>query len=110
MSNDNKEIDELSGKETTGHEWDGIKELNTPLPRWWLNIFYATIVLAIIYWILMPAWPTFDGYTHGLLNHSERADVTAAIQALKDARAAKEGELTRASLKEIEGNPDLQQF
>ena len=36
-----KEIDDVSGTETTGHEWDGIKELNTPLPRWWLGIFYA---------------------------------------------------------------------
>ena len=52
----NRERDEVSGTETTGHEWDGLKELDTPLPRWWLFIFYATIVAAIIYWVLMPAW------------------------------------------------------
>ena len=43
--------------ETTGHEWDGITELNKPLPKWWLWTFYATVVWAIGYWLLMPAWP-----------------------------------------------------
>ena len=43
---DNKEVDQISGVETTGHEWDGIKELNNPLPRWWLWTFYATCIWA----------------------------------------------------------------
>ena len=51
---------------TTGHEWDGISELNTPLPRWWLWLFYATIVWAIGYWILYPAWPLLSSYTKGV--------------------------------------------
>ena len=49
--------DEHSGVETTGHEWDGIRELDNPLPRWWLWVFYATIAFSIVYWVLMPAWP-----------------------------------------------------
>jgi cytochrome c oxidase cbb3-type subunit 3 len=110
MSEDKKHVDEVSGTETTGHEWDGIKELNTPLPRWWLMIFYACIVWAIGYWILMPAWPMLHGYTHGLLNHSQRDEAMANVQALKDARAAKEHELTKASLQQIQSNPDLLQF
>jgi len=110
MSNDNKEIDDVSGTETTGHEWDGIKELNTPLPRWWLWLFYACIAFSVGYWILMPAWPTFGGYTHGLLNHSAREDAMAAVRALKTARAAKETALAHASLREIEKDPDLLQF
>ena len=110
MSDKNKEIDKHTGTETTGHEWDGIKELNTPLPRWWLGIFYATIVWAVGYWIVMPAWPMLHSYTHGLLNHSQRDDVTAAIQALKNARAGKERALTKASLEQIQSNPDLLQF
>ena len=48
---------------TTGHEWDGIQELNTPLPRWWLWLFYATIVWSIGYWIVYPAWPLVSSYT-----------------------------------------------
>ncbi|HSM96962.1 MAG TPA: cytochrome-c oxidase, cbb3-type subunit III [Rhizomicrobium sp.] len=105
-----KEVDAHSGTETTGHEWDGIKELNTPLPRWWLGIFYGCIVWAIGYWIVMPAWPLLHGYTHGLLNHSQRDDVTAAVQALKNARAVNEHALGNASLQQIQSNPDLLQF
>ena len=48
------EKDALSGQDTTGHEWDGIKELNTPLPNWWLYAFYATIVFAVVYCVLYP--------------------------------------------------------
>lgn len=110
MSNDKKPIDEISGTETTGHEWDGIEELNTPLPRWWLLLFYACIVWAVGYWVLMPSWPMINGYTHGLLDHSQRDEVTANVQALKDARASKEHELTGASLQQIQSNPDLLQF
>ncbi len=95
---------------TTGHEWDGIEELNTPLPRWWLAIFYATIVWAIGYWIVMPAWPTINDYTHGLLNHSQRTSVDEAVAQLKAARAAHERALSNASLTQIQNNPDLLQF
>ena len=52
----NKEIDDVTGVETTGHEWDGIKELNKPLPRWWLYIFYASIVIAIVYWVFKTGY------------------------------------------------------
>jgi cytochrome c oxidase cbb3-type subunit 3 len=110
VSDQEKEVDQHSGTETTGHEWDGIKELNTPLPRWWLGIFYACIVWAIGYWILMPTWPLLNSYTHGLLNHSQRDDVAAALQALKSARAAKEHALSKATLEHIQNNPDLLQF
>lgn len=105
-----REVDEVSGTETTGHEWDGIKELNTPLPRWWITIFYACIVWAMGYWIVMPAWPTLNGYTHGLFNHSQRDDVTAKVAALKSARSSREMELANASLAQIEGDSDLLQF
>ncbi len=107
---DKKDVDQHSGTETTGHEWDGITELDTPLPRWWLGIFYACIVWAIGYWIVMPAWPTLNGYTHGLLDHSQRDEVMAQIGKLKDARKDQEVELSRASLTQILANPDLLQF
>ena len=107
---DKRDVDQHTGTETTGHEWDGIKELNTPLPRWWLGIFYACIVWAIGYWIVMPAWPTLNGYTHGLLNHSQRDEVMANLSALKQVRALKEHELTGAHLHQIQSNPELLQF
>ena len=105
-----KEIDKVTGTETTGHEWDGIKELNTPLPRWWLGILYLSIAWAIGYWIVMPAWPTINGYTHGVLNHSQRDSVTAAVNDLKAARATREGMLSGASLEQIQADPNLLQF
>ncbi|MTI00205.1 cytochrome-c oxidase, cbb3-type subunit III [Roseibium sp. RKSG952] len=73
-----KEIDHISGVETTGHEWDGLKELNNPLPKWWLYIFYATVVWAVIYWVLYPAWPLVSGYTTGLLGDNQRANAMIA--------------------------------
>ncbi len=57
MINDPVQVDKVSGQTTTGHEWDNIRELNTPLPRWWLWLFYITIVFAFGYWIVYPAWP-----------------------------------------------------
>lgn len=58
---DKKEIDSHSGVETTGHEWDGIKELNNPAPRWWLWVFFITCIWSFGYWVVYPAWPTLSG-------------------------------------------------
>ncbi len=105
------EIDSHSGVETTGHEWDEIKELNNPLPRWWLIVFYATVVWSIAYWIAMPAWPGISGYTKGLREHSERENVVAAVAALDEEREAQMTRLIKASsISEIESDPELLQF
>ncbi len=105
-----KPVDDVTGTETTGHEWDGIKELNTPLPLWWMGVFIATIIWAVGYWIVYPAWPGITGYTHGLWNHSQRDEVTANVAALKAARAGQEHTLSRASLAQIQSDPQLLQF
>ena len=105
-----REKDEHTGTETTGHEWDGIKELDTPLPRWWLWIFYATIVWAIGYWILMPAWPGLHGYTHGLLHNSARAQVVQDLKDLAAQRGAAGAKLRTATLEQIEADPKLQAY
>src|SRR5271169_1223286 len=95
---------------TTGHEWDGISELNTPLPRWWLWIFYATIVWAVGYWILYPAWPLLSSYTKGVAGWNSRAAVTADLAALQTQRAAMVAQLTAAPLQQIESTPALLDF
>jgi cbb3-type cytochrome c oxidase subunit III len=85
------EVDSYSGVETTGHEWDGIKELNNPLPRWWRFVFWASVVVAIVYWVLMPAWPALpgmQGHTTGTLGQSDRADVAVDVATAKSERAA----------------------
>lgn len=114
MTDHKRDIDEVSGVETTGHSWDGIKELNNPLPRWWLYIFYATIVWAIGYMIVMPAIPALPGMgmnnTLGIAGHSDRAEVARKVEALHTERAAAASQLVNASLSEIENDMSLQQF
>ncbi|MCK1733804.1 cytochrome C oxidase Cbb3, partial [Bradyrhizobium sp. 138] len=79
MTDHHSDIDSVSGKSTTGHEWDGIKELNTPLPRWWVICFYLTIVWAVAYWIVYPAWPLVSSNTTGMFGYSSRADVAVEL-------------------------------
>ena len=101
------EVDSVSGRSTTGHEWDGIKELNTPLPRWWILTFYATILWAIGYWVVYPAWPLVSGYTTGLLHYSTRASVAVDFANLETLRGDKMKVLGTTSLADIEKDPSL---
>ncbi|MHC4049253.1 cytochrome-c oxidase, cbb3-type subunit III [Bradyrhizobium sp. 25ACV] len=101
------DIDRVSGRLTTGHEWDGIKELNTPLPRWWVLTFYATIIWAFGYWVVYPAWPLVSGYTTGVLHTTNRAAVTANLAQLEALRGEKMEALGTASLADIEKDPAL---
>lgn len=105
-----KDIDQLSGVETTGHEWDGLKELNNPLPRWWLWTFYATIAWAVVYWILMPSWPLLSDYTRGVRGHSQRAIVVEQVEELKALRAQHGSDLGDATLEEIQSTPRMLEF
>lgn len=100
-------VDTATGVSTTGHEWDGIRELNNPLPRWWLWVFYATIVWAFGYWVLYPAWPLISSNTTGLLGWNARSAVAIQIQDLQALRAETSTRLTNASLADIEKTPDL---
>jgi cytochrome c oxidase cbb3-type subunit 3 len=105
-----REKDAVTGVDTTGHEWDGVKELDNPLPRWWLYIFYASIVAAAIYWVLMPAWPLVNSYTPGILGFSDRHNVAVAIEDLRATRAPMFERLANASSAELSADPELQQF
>lgn len=82
-----KHIDEVSGVSTTGHDWDGIKELDNPMPRWWLLTFYATVVWAVIYTIVYPAWPMIHSATTGLFGYSSRRDISTELAAVKATKA-----------------------
>ncbi|MBV8698396.1 cytochrome-c oxidase, cbb3-type subunit III [Bradyrhizobium sp.] len=104
---DHSDIDTVSGTATTGHQWDGIKELNTPLPRWWLITFYLTIVWAIGYWVVYPAWPLISSNTKGVFGYSTRADVAVELANLDRIRGEKMVALGAASLADIEKDPAL---
>jgi cytochrome c oxidase cbb3-type subunit III len=108
--NEQREIDEVSGVETVGHEWDGIKELNTPIPNWWRWIFYASIVWSLGYWVAYPAIPLIDSYTTGMLGYSSRAEVAAEMVEAKENQAAQVESLRNASLEEIRTDSDLLEF
>ena len=62
-----EERDSFTGRETTGHEWNGIKELDTPIPRGVLMFLIVTHVWAIALWFFLPTWPLGTTYTKGLL-------------------------------------------
>lgn len=96
--------------ETTGHVWDGIEELNNPLPRWWVWIFYATIVWGIWYSVAKPAWPWFGGATAGYEGYSTRAQVAEEIAAVATANSGLTDQLAAADLTTLAATPDLNQF
>ncbi len=105
-----KEVDDISGTETTGHEWDGIKELNTPMPRWWLWTFYGCIIWAIGYAIAYPAIPLVNGATKGLLGYSSRANLDAELVAAKAGQASYLARIDAMDVADIVKDEELARF
>jgi len=107
---DKKNVDETTGVETTGHSWDGIEELNNPLPRWWLWTLYATIVWGVGYVIAYPAWPMISGATTGMLGFSTRAEVAQEIEAHEAKNAGLVAELVAQDLTALAPGDDLHRY
>ena len=103
-------IDAVTGTATTGHEWDGVRELNTPLPRWWLWLFYATIVWSVGYWIVYPSWPLISSYTAGAFGWHSREAIVSDLAQLKAQRGPMMDQLADAPLKQIATDPLLLDF
>ena len=104
------DVDALTGTATTGHVWDGIRELNTPLPRWWLWLFYATILWAVGYWIVYPSWPLVSSYSKGAFRWHSREAVVFDLEALKAQRGPMVDKLAAASLQEAAADLLLADF
>jgi cytochrome c oxidase cbb3-type subunit III len=100
------EKDEATGTDTTGHEWDGIKELNTPLPRWWINTFYITVAWAAVYCILFPSLPGWSG----VLGYSSRANVQEQLAEWRTQQQAFVDRINSTPLEEIRKQADLLEF
>jgi cytochrome c oxidase cbb3-type subunit 3 len=103
----NRRIDEPTGVETVGHEWDGIEELNNPLPRWWLWTLYATILFSIGYVIVYPAWPLLDKGTEGLWGWSSRGDLADEMKAEQPRRAGTLAALANTPIVALPNQPEL---
>lgn len=104
------ERDPHSGHMTTGHEWNGIKELNTPVPRpVWIFLVLAAL-FAIGYWLLMPAWPLGSTYTKGLLDKTDERDVAERVEQAARSRSAWTGKIAAAGYPEIVADPELMGF
>ena len=100
-------VDDYTGVETTDHEWDGIRELDNPLPKWWLYTFYACILWAVGYWVLYPAWPLATNYTAGFLGYSQRAVVTEQVEQAQAALRVYDDQILAGDLDDVPGNPEL---
>ncbi len=101
------EKDDVTGHVTTGHEWDGLRELNRPLPRWWIYVFAACCVWAAVYCVLYPSFPGITGYWHGLIGYYQRDQVDADVAAVARQRAAVMDRIKTLSFADIRKDPQL---
>ena len=102
-------IDEPTGTPTVGHEWDGIEELDTPMPRWWLWTLFATIVWAVVYCVLYPAWPMLNSATIGVLGWSSHAQLAAETEAERVRKAPLQLAMARIPVERLNADSRLMQ-
>lgn len=102
-----EEIDAASGHATTGHEWNGIKELDIPVPRGVLMFLVITHLFAVIWWFVMPTWPLGTTYTKGLLNTDQRKIVAEKLVEANADRASWSDAIGNSSYDEVRSNPQL---
>lgn len=107
---DHKDIDTVTGVETTGHEWDGIKELNNPAPRWWLIVWLVCIVWALGYYVFFPSWPIPGGNTKGILGWTEHGELANAQKEIAARQEVYLQRLHNADFKQIMADPELYAF
>lgn len=107
MSKKETETDDIP---TTGHSWDGIEEYDNPMPRWWLTVFYLTIIWGVGYTIFFPAWPLINGATQGILGWSSREQVAQELDAQEAANEAINVQLAGVELTAIPEDPELNQY
>jgi cytochrome c oxidase cbb3-type subunit 3 len=106
----NTESKSVGTTETTGHEWDGITELDTPLPRLWLHIMYASIAVSIVYFVLYPGIPWLSGHTKGLLGHTERAALEETMAAARAEKAVYLERIDAMTPGDVRKDPELLNF
>ena len=106
----NKDVDQYSGVETTGHEWDGIKELNNPMPRWWIYTFIVCCIWGFAYQIYYPSWPLIDSYYEGVGGKTQREVFQSEFAMIVKDRSIFSEKIKDADLATINGDPSLIEF
>ena len=109
-NNHKHEIDTVTGVATTGHEWDGLKELNNPAPRWWLLVWIVSIIFSIGYWVVYPAWPTLSGNTKGSWGWTQYQDLARTQDEIVARQAGYLAKFDGASFEQIMKDPELFKF
>lgn len=107
---DAPERDPVTGRLTTGHQWDGIRELNTPLPKWWVYTFLVTILFAIGYCVLFPAIPFLHDHTVGLLGYTTRSELDRDLAATVEQQRAMRLRIAVAPFETVRRDPQLFAF
>ena len=102
-----RRVDQATGTETVGHEWDGIEELDTPMPRWWLITLYMTVIWGVAYVVLYPAWPMIEKATDGVLGWSSRGQLAQEMSVVDQGRATVREELSRIPIERLPENSGL---
>ena len=102
-----EERDPVSGYLTTGHVWNGITELNSPVPRIVFAFMVVTHLYALVAWFLLPAWPLGQTFTKGLLGIDQKTAVAADIAAANADRADWMDALATHDFETIRADPDL---
>ncbi|WP_428413594.1 cytochrome-c oxidase, cbb3-type subunit III [Pararhizobium sp.] len=101
------EVDPVSGRKTTGHIWNGIKELDTPIPRGVLLFLIVTHIFAVLWWFLLPTWPLGRTYTKGLLGIDQKITVEETLREGADARASWVNKIDSMSYDQIRADEQL---
>src|SRR3954470_5007838 len=102
------EKDSITGRMTTGHEWDGLKELNTPLPKWWLYVFYACIAFSVVWVVIYPAIPMSG--LRGLSGWAARGAIGPEREVERAKQEPMLARLRAASPAEIAADPTLRAY
>ncbi len=105
-----RKLDKTEEMQTTGHEWDGIREYDTPMPRWWLWTFYGTIVWSVGMVIAYPAIPLVNGATQGLIGYDSRLEVAQDIAEVNERNAPIDTALVGTDLTAIRTDEDLHRY
>lgn len=109
-----KRTDDATGAPYKGHEWDGIEELDNPLPKWWLYTLWVTVIWSLIYFLVYPSWPIITAagwdYTKGFFGYSQRATVTEEVQAAKDAKSGLRAKLVAGDMTTASADAELYDF